>query len=94
MSKLDSSLFEEENLQDYCKGGYYPVVLGETLDKKYRVISKLGYGHYSTVWFAMNISPKAKHKYVALKIVKSDINYTNAANTELKHLSKSFFFFF
>lgn len=33
---------------------YYPVRIGDILNDKYRIISKLGYGAYSTVWLAKN----------------------------------------
>jgi serine/threonine-protein kinase SRPK3 len=34
------------------RGGFYPVQIGEVLDHKWRVQSKLGFGRYSTVWAA------------------------------------------
>ena len=41
---------EQEDLRDYCPGGYYPAEVGETLCGRYRVLRKLGWGHFSTVW--------------------------------------------
>jgi serine/threonine-protein kinase SRPK3 len=94
MTKLDPSLFDEENPAEYCQGGYHPVHVNEILDNKYKVISKLGYGHYSTVWFCMDTRPNKPHTYVALKIVKSDRNYTAAADTEISHLKNSFLYIY
>lgn len=32
------------------RGGYHPVVIGDVFDNRYRVIRKLGWGHFSTVF--------------------------------------------
>jgi len=39
----------------YLPGGYYPVHLGEVYRERYRVINKLGFGSYSTVWLARDL---------------------------------------
>lgn len=31
-------------------GGYHPVQIGDIYNRKYCVIRKLGWGHFSTVW--------------------------------------------
>ena len=36
----------------YRPGGYHPVHLGDVYRERYRVIHKLGFGAYSTVWLA------------------------------------------
>lgn len=44
---------DEEDLEDYVKGGYHPVHIGDTFsDGRYIVVRKLGWGHFSTVWLA------------------------------------------
>ena len=44
---------EEEDYDDYCKGGYHPVHVGDTFSEgRYTVVRKLGWGHFSTVWLA------------------------------------------
>ena len=44
---------DEEDWEDYCKGGYHPVQIGDTFsDTRYTVVRKLGWGHFSTVWLA------------------------------------------
>jgi serine/threonine protein kinase len=44
---------DEEDWEDYCKGGYHPVQIGDTFsDARYTVVRKLGWGHFSTVWLA------------------------------------------
>jgi len=41
--------------QGYLPGGYHPVHLGDVYCERYKVINKLGYGTYSTVWLARDI---------------------------------------
>lgn len=44
---------DEEELSDYCQGGYHPVYIGDTFSNgRYIVVRKLGWGHFSTVWLA------------------------------------------
>jgi hypothetical protein len=48
-----SEASEEEDLDDYCKGGYHPVEPGQTYKNgRYTIVRKLGWGHFSTVWLA------------------------------------------
>ena len=44
---------EDEGTEDYRKGGYHAVEIGDTFKHgRYVVQSKLGWGHFSTVWLA------------------------------------------
>lgn len=46
---------EEEDIEDYKKGGYHPVSIGDRYDNgRYIVLRKLGWGHFSTVWLALD----------------------------------------
>ncbi len=46
-------LFKEENVLNYQRGGFHPVILGDTLkDGRYEIYHKLGHGGFSTVWVA------------------------------------------
>lgn len=56
----------EENLERYCSGGYHPVHIGDEFDSsrykgeeidsgRYKIVGKLGYGAFSTVWLAQNL---------------------------------------
>jgi serine/threonine protein kinase len=51
-SNADQQLVEEQSLPRYSQKKYYPVNIGETLHDRYRILAKLGYGAYSTVWLA------------------------------------------
>lgn len=46
---------EQEDDTQYCRGGYHPVVIGDVFDNLYRVVRKLGWGHFSTVWLCREI---------------------------------------
>lgn len=77
---------DEEDSEDYCKGGYHPVTIGEKFkDGKYTVVRKLGWGHFSTVWLSRD---NATGKHVALKVVRSAAHYTETAIDEIKLLNK------
>ncbi len=73
---------EDEGAEGYRRGGYHPVRIGDTYNHgRYLVVNKVGWGHFSTVWRAYDTHD---HKYVALKIVKSDPQYTEAAQDEIR----------
>lgn len=77
---------DEEDSEDYCKGGYHPVQVGEQYkDGKYTIVRKLGWGHFSTVWLSRD---NATGKHVALKVVRSAAHYTETALDEIKLLKK------
>ncbi|XP_059906698.1 SRSF protein kinase 1a isoform X2 [Gadus macrocephalus] len=80
---LGSDDEEQEDPNDYCKGGYHHVKIGDLFNGKYHVIRKLGWGHFSTVWLAWDI--QVKH-FVAMKVVKSAEHYTETAVDEIKLL--------
>lgn len=90
--------FDEEEQSDYKVGGYHPVMIGDVLNNRYKVEKKLGWGHFSTVWYCndmyvfsilvfliliIKIFNRKEHRGVAVKIVRSSSNYTHAANEEI-----------
>uniref|UniRef100_A0A1A9WSP0 non-specific serine/threonine protein kinase n=1 Tax=Glossina brevipalpis TaxID=37001 RepID=A0A1A9WSP0_9MUSC len=83
----DSSLYgsdeEQEDAAQYCRGGYHPVVIGDIFDSRFRVVRKLGWGHFSTVWLCRDLK---EEKYVALKVVKSAPHYIETAADEIRLL--------
>ncbi|XP_023691620.2 uncharacterized protein srpk3 [Paramormyrops kingsleyae] len=80
---LGSDDEEQEDPTDYCRGGYYPVKIGDLFNGRYHVVRKLGWGHFSTVWLCWDLQRK---RFVALKIVKSAQHYTETALDEIKLL--------
>ncbi|KAN0068701.1 Protein kinase-like domain containing protein [Elaphomyces granulatus] len=77
---------DEEDSEDYCKGGYHPVHVGEAYNNgRYVVVRKLGWGHFSTVWLSRDATTG---KHVALKVVRSAAHYTETAIDEIKLLNR------
>ncbi|KAL6709556.1 hypothetical protein ACN47E_001491 [Coniothyrium glycines] len=54
-----------EHLDMYEPGGYKPVMLNDLLHNRYRIVDKLGFGGYSTIWLAHDEKMK---RYLAVKI--------------------------
>ncbi|KAM0542287.1 hypothetical protein ACHAPJ_012852 [Fusarium lateritium] len=75
-----------EWIEDYRPGGYHPVSLGDVFnDGQFKVLRKLGDGAYSTVWLARDLG---NLRYVALKILVSDITSPSYELQILHHLSE------
>ncbi|KAF8308748.1 kinase-like protein [Clavulina sp. PMI_390] len=80
----DAALKEEQS-DEYDHGGYRQILVGDTLNKgRYRVVRKLGFGHFSTVWL---VKDERENKHVALKVVKSMHKYAQTAIDEIALLS-------
>jgi serine/threonine-protein kinase SRPK3 len=66
-TKSQSSLsikINEESLARYCPGGYHPVQIGDSFkDGAYKVVNKLGYGQYSTVWLVQDTRSVHLHEH-------------------------------
>eukprot|EP01012_Entosiphon_sulcatum_P025151 TRINITY_DN3042_c0_g1_i1.p1 TRINITY_DN3042_c0_g1~~TRINITY_DN3042_c0_g1_i1.p1 ORF type:complete len:559 (+),score=103.77 TRINITY_DN3042_c0_g1_i1:66-1742(+) len=84
-SEEDYSDTQEERKDEYRKGGYHPVVEGELYNNRYRIVKKLGWGYFSTVWLAWDHD---KEEFRALKIQKSAEHYREAAYDEIKLLGQ------
>eukprot|EP00252_Welwitschia_mirabilis_P005176 TRINITY_DN1564_c0_g2_i1.p1 TRINITY_DN1564_c0_g2~~TRINITY_DN1564_c0_g2_i1.p1 ORF type:complete len:622 (+),score=145.99 TRINITY_DN1564_c0_g2_i1:17-1882(+) len=85
-SSQNDSWSEDEGTEDYRRGGYHAVRIGDTFKNgRYVVQSKLGWGHFSTVWLAWDTQ---QNRYVALKVQKSAQHYTEAAMDEITILTQ------
>lgn len=82
----DYTSSEDEGTDDYRRGGYHAVRVGDSFKGgRYVVQSKLGWGHFSTVWLAWDTQ---NNRYVALKVQKSAQHYTEAAMDEIAILKQ------
>ncbi|CAK48152.1 hypothetical protein CBS115989_1948 [Aspergillus niger] len=67
-----SSPVNAEPLHRYTAGGYHPITLGNLLhDGRYKILHKLGWGGYSTVWAARD-EQYLEGRYVAINICVSE----------------------
>ncbi|SPJ74156.1 related to dis1-suppressing protein kinase dsk1 [Fusarium torulosum] len=82
--KIDPTLLvEEENLPSYRREDYYPIRIGQVIERNYQVVAKLGYGTTSTVWLSRDLRDKK------FRVLKVHVN-TLKRNQELavyQHLS-------
>ncbi|TAQ90224.1 hypothetical protein B7494_g1498 [Chlorociboria aeruginascens] len=62
---MQNVLLVEENFDDFKKGIYYPVDIGDIFVSKYQVVGKLGFGVTSPVWLARDLQ---LHSYATLKV--------------------------
>ncbi|CAI7596318.1 unnamed protein product [Penicillium glandicola] len=88
-SQIDQPLYispvNAEPLHRYRHSGYHPVTLGETLKSgRYKVLHKLGWGGYSTVWAARD---QRDDVYVAVKISVAEKDHRRETR-ELETLKK------
>ncbi|KAI1944785.1 hypothetical protein LOZ62_004063, partial [Ophidiomyces ophidiicola] len=88
MSSNNTPLLEELLLPFKHHKHYYPARIGDTLKNQYRIIAKLGYGAYSTVWLAWD---QRLNNYASLKICIRDDSKSSPVINEinmLQHLEK------
>jgi len=60
---------DAEDVYRYRPGGHHPVNLGDVIERRFKIIHKLGNGGFALVWLARDLD---QDRYVALKILKSD----------------------
>ncbi|KAM6497980.1 Protein kinase-like domain containing protein [Amanita muscaria] len=83
----EPSCKDEESPADYNAGGYLPIKVNDTFrNNRYRIVRKLGWGHFSTVWLVKDTQYVSRHS--ALKVVKSAGRYAETARDEIMLLSR------
>lgn len=71
----------------YCEGGYHPTRLGDEFScGRYRVVHKLGYGSFSTVWMARD---HTEERYVSLKVITAAASMSSSEANIRDHLRRS-----
>ncbi|KAI2672753.1 hypothetical protein DTO013E5_5509 [Penicillium roqueforti] len=81
-SRIDASLLvEEENSPYYEPAYFYPARIGEILNDRYQIATKLGHGSRSSVWLARDLHQWrwSNERYLALKINSNNSHARKAA---------------
>lgn len=77
----------KENSKCYREGGYLTVNKGDILHNRYQMLHKLGWGEFSTVWLARDLSPQnPQNTFVAVKVAKCHPNVTQSTQYEINLL--------
>ncbi|KAI8712248.1 Protein kinase domain-containing protein [Fusarium sp. LHS14.1] len=63
----------EEGKDAYRPGGFHPVYIGDVFNDRYKVLNKIGYGQYSTVWLVKDLQASGDGPSVfrALKVLSA-----------------------
>ncbi|KAI1045016.1 hypothetical protein LB505_013350, partial [Fusarium chuoi] len=86
---------EEEKTPNYSPERFYPIRLGQLLNGRYQVATKLGYGANSTVWLARDLNrwKWSTEKYVAIKVKATKSSKARASAERevdiLKHINQT-----
>ena len=51
----ESEADTEEGSSKYHPGGFHPVYIDDVYDNRYKILNKIGYGVYSTVWLVKDL---------------------------------------
>jgi serine/threonine protein kinase len=75
-----------ESIAYYRKGGYHPIHIGDVLQNRYRIVNKLGYGAYGTVWLAEDLD---SGRCAALKVLAAEVSDKEVSEVSvLRHLKQ------
>ncbi|KAK0390655.1 hypothetical protein NLU13_0159 [Sarocladium strictum] len=93
--RLDPSIpIEEECTPNYRPDRFYPAQLGQVLNNRYQIATKLGHGANSTIWLARDLDcwRWSQERYVAVKIhaIQSSSRRVDSQNEVdiLKHVAR------
>ncbi|KAJ5804403.1 uncharacterized protein N7518_000706 [Penicillium psychrosexuale] len=65
----------EEGMQVYRPGGFHPVHINDVFKDRCKVLNKIGYGVYSTVWLVRDlqpVQPGIENEFRALKVLSAE----------------------
>ncbi|KAK5168829.1 uncharacterized protein LTR77_006138 [Saxophila tyrrhenica] len=89
MSSKESQALEGQSLFNYRQKQHYPLNIGDILHDRYRVLAKLGFGAYSTVWLSRD---ERTSKHLCLKVCVNDETTNSPVLNEaemLRHLEST-----
>ncbi|KAI0538777.1 serine/threonine protein kinase [Xylaria digitata] len=81
----------DEGDDNYRPGGFHPVYIGDVYNNRYKILNKIGYGVYSTVWVVKDLQSQTggRREFLALKVLRADcygIDHDIFEREILKHL--------
>ncbi|KAK9241731.1 kinase-like domain-containing protein [Lipomyces tetrasporus] len=87
MSLIAPRLLVYAFIKNYRSGGFHPVSIGDSFASgRYRILHKLGFGGFSTVWLARD---EHSHRLVSLKIIIAEASKTSNELKILQYLKES-----
>ncbi|KAI1085454.1 kinase-like domain-containing protein [Whalleya microplaca] len=72
-----------EDVQEYILGGYHPIHLGDTLNDRFEVVTKLGQGGYATVWLCLD---RETNKWRAIKVLAARHSHKDSPEMQVVEL--------
>jgi serine/threonine-protein kinase SRPK3 len=75
---MENYIEYDERLEQYRPGGFHPITIGDHLCGRYRIVHKLGFGTFSTVWLARD---ERADRYVVIKIAVAKETCESQENT-------------
>ncbi|KAJ8116979.1 hypothetical protein OPT61_g1714 [Boeremia exigua] len=85
----DTALFEEEQLEEFHRGVYYPVNIGDVFASKYQIVGKLGFGVTDHAYITLKVFTRDgmdKNEYKVYDILSKG----NASHPGYNHVRKAF----
>ncbi|KAG6877316.1 hypothetical protein C0993_008654 [Termitomyces sp. T159_Od127] len=79
-------LEDVEDLELYRPGGYHPVHIDDEIKNRYRIVHKLGFGSYSTVWLGRD---QQLNRFVAIKFTIASASAESSETKILHHVRVS-----
>ena len=77
-----------EPIARYCNGGFHPIHINDVLHNRYRIVNKLGYGAYGTIWLVEDLN---SGRCAALKVLAAEVSKNSEVKSEvaiLRHLKQ------
>jgi serine/threonine-protein kinase SRPK3 len=74
-----------EPIAYYRKGGFHPIHIDDVLQNRYRIVNKMGYGAYSTVWLVHDLNSE---RCAALKVLAAETSKEVSEVAILRHLNQ------
>lgn len=76
-----------EDVEKYRVGGFHPIRLGTSMkDGRYRIVHKLGFGGFSTIWLARD---EYQLRLVAIKVLTADASKSSKELESFQYASEA-----